>query len=111
MVETSLTCIKVKSDVFCNGALVLPDKAARVLSIGGWSVDSLYGVRLYLPDGEPGVNGTNDWEEDFSVLRLQVNEIIHEGAECKAHMTSNAGPSLVSFRDDALERLDSHRRW
>ena len=75
MVETSLTCIKVKSDVFCNGALVLPDKAARVLSIGGWSVDSLYGVRLYLPDGEPGVNGTNDWEEDFSVLRLQVNGI------------------------------------
>ncbi|VDB83101.1 unnamed protein product [Peniophora sp. CBMAI 1063] len=61
----------VKSDVFCNGALVLPDKDARILSIGGWSVDSLYGVRLYIPDGEPGVNGTNDWEEDSSVLRLQ----------------------------------------
>lgn len=62
--------------MFCDAALVLPDKGARVLSIGGWSVDSLYGVRLYLPDGEPGVNGTNDWEEDFNVLRLQVTETL-----------------------------------
>ncbi|KAI0033597.1 hypothetical protein K488DRAFT_84794 [Vararia minispora EC-137] len=61
----------VKSDVFCNGALVLPDKAARVLSIGGWSLDSTFGVRLYWPDGSAGVNGTNDWEENFEELHLQ----------------------------------------
>ncbi|KAI0315679.1 copper radical oxidase [Amylostereum chailletii] len=62
----------VKSDVFCSAALVLPDKGARILNIGGWSVNSLYGVRLYTPDGSLGVNGTNDWEEDYDTLKLQA---------------------------------------
>ena len=40
----------VKSDVFCSGAVVLPDKGARQLNVGGWSLDSTQGVRLYTPD-------------------------------------------------------------
>ncbi|KAH8988288.1 copper radical oxidase [Lactarius hatsudake] len=61
----------VKSDVFCSGAVVLPDKAGRILNVGGWSLGSTYGIRLYAPDGTPGVNGTNDWEEDPDNLQLQ----------------------------------------
>jgi hypothetical protein len=61
----------VKSDVFCSGSLILPDKGARQLNVGGWSLDSTRGVRLYTPDGSPGVNGTNDWEENFEELHLQ----------------------------------------
>ena len=63
----------VKSDVFCSGAVVLPDKGARQLNLGGWSLDSTQGVRLYTPDGSPGVNGTNDWEENFQELHLQAS--------------------------------------
>jgi hypothetical protein len=62
----------VKSDVFCSAALVLPDKGARQINVGGWSLDSTKGIRLYTPNGSPGVNGTNDWEENFNVLHLQV---------------------------------------
>ena len=62
----------VKTDVFCSAAVVLPDKAARILNVGGWSGPSAIGIRLYAPDGSPGVNGTNDWEEDTSNLQLQV---------------------------------------
>ena len=62
----------VKTDVFCSGALVLPDKAARIINVGGWSLTSTFGIRLYAPDGSPGVNGTNDWEENPSELQLQV---------------------------------------
>ncbi|KAJ7479512.1 glyoxal oxidase N-terminus-domain-containing protein [Mycena latifolia] len=61
----------VKSDVFCSGSITLPDKGARQLNVGGWSDDSTKGVRLYTPDGSPGVNGTNDWEENFEELHLQ----------------------------------------
>ncbi|KAJ7054494.1 glyoxal oxidase N-terminus-domain-containing protein [Mycena amicta] len=61
----------VKSDVFCSGSLILPDKAGRQLNVGGWSLDSTEGVRLYTPDGTPGVNGTNDWQENFQTLHLQ----------------------------------------
>lgn len=61
----------VKTDVFCAASIILPDKAGRQINVGGWSVESLYGIRLYSPDGSPGVNGTNDWEEDVNVLALQ----------------------------------------
>ncbi|KAH9172526.1 copper radical oxidase [Lactarius sanguifluus] len=61
----------VKSDVFCSGSIVLPDKAGRILNVGGWSLGSTFGVRFYAPDGSPGVNGTNDWEEDPEHLILQ----------------------------------------
>jgi hypothetical protein len=62
----------LKTDVFCSASLVLPDKAARILNVGGWSLASTYGIRLYAPDGSPGVNGTNDWEENPNSLQLQV---------------------------------------
>ncbi|KAF4123465.1 Glyoxal oxidase N-terminus [Geosmithia morbida] len=61
----------VKTDLFCAGGVTLPDKAGRQLNVGGWSGDSTFGVRLYLPDGSPGVKGTNDWEENADVLKLQ----------------------------------------
>jgi Glyoxal oxidase N-terminus len=61
----------VKTDIFCSAGLVLPDKAGRQLTIGGWSGVSSKGVRLYIPDGTPGVNGTNDWQENVSELSLQ----------------------------------------
>jgi hypothetical protein len=62
----------LKTDVFCSASVVLPDKAARILTVGGWSLTSTFGIRLYAPDGSPGVNGTNDWEEDPNSLQLQV---------------------------------------
>ena len=62
----------VKTDLFCGSNLVLPDKSGRQISIGGYSGEALSGVRLYTPDGGPGVNGKNDWEEDYKVLSLQV---------------------------------------
>lgn len=62
----------VKTDLFCGSNLVLPDKTGRQISIGGYNGDALSGVRLYTPDGKPGVNGTNDWEENFQILSLQV---------------------------------------
>ncbi|KAF6829857.1 WSC domain-containing protein [Colletotrichum plurivorum] len=61
----------VKTDVFCSAGLTLPDKAGRQMNIGGWSGDSTYGVRLYIPSGSAGVNGTTDWQEDAQNLRLQ----------------------------------------
>ncbi|KAH0499309.1 hypothetical protein TgHK011_006512 [Trichoderma gracile] len=61
----------VKTDIFCAGGVTLPDKAGRQLTVGGWSGDSTYGVRLYTPDGSAGVNGTNDWQENVDILKLQ----------------------------------------
>lgn len=62
----------IKTDVFCAGSIILPDKGGRQINVGGWSLDSTFGVRLFTPDGVPGVNSTNDWEEDFHQLALQV---------------------------------------
>ncbi|KAF9465644.1 copper radical oxidase [Collybia nuda] len=61
----------IKTDVFCAGSIILPDKGGRQINVGGWSLDSTFGVRLFTPDGVPGVNSTNDWEEDFHQLALQ----------------------------------------
>ncbi|KAG9312683.1 copper radical oxidase [Chiua virens] len=61
----------IKTDVFCSGSIILPDKGARQINVGGWSDTSTYGVRLYYPDGKPGVNGTHDWEENVNELSLQ----------------------------------------
>lgn len=66
----------VKTDVFCAGSVILPDKAGRQINVGGWSLESTFGVRLYTPDGHEGVNSTNDWEENFQVLSLQVVYIL-----------------------------------
>ena len=62
----------IKTDVFCSGSIILPDKGARQINVGGWSLDSTFGVRLYYPDGSLGVNGTHDWEENMKELSLQV---------------------------------------
>lgn len=62
----------IKTDVFCAAGLTLPDKAGRQINIGGWSVDSTFGIRFYTPDGSPGVASTNDWEEDVGSVALQA---------------------------------------
>ncbi|KAJ2932171.1 hypothetical protein H1R20_g4934, partial [Candolleomyces eurysporus] len=61
----------VKTDVFCAGSVILPDKAGRQINVGGWSLESTFGVRLYTPNGVEGVNSTNDWEENYPALKLQ----------------------------------------
>ena len=68
----------VQTDVFCSGSVTLPDKAGRQINVGGWSLDSTFGVRLYAPDGTAGVNGTNDWQENFHELSLQVRQVAFE---------------------------------
>lgn len=62
--------LHVKSDIFCSAGVTLPDKAGRQLNIGGWAGASTYGVRLYWPDGSPGVPGVNDWQENVNELSL-----------------------------------------
>lgn len=62
----------LKTDVFCSAGLILPDRSGRQINIGGWSVNSLYGVRFYIPDGSPGKPSVNDWEENYLEIALQV---------------------------------------
>jgi hypothetical protein len=61
----------IKTDIFCAAGLTMPDRAGRQINIGGWSAESLFGVRIYWPDGELGVNGTNNWQEDVAAVKLQ----------------------------------------
>lgn len=70
--EQAWRTMHVKTDIFCAAGLTLPDKAGRQLLVGGWSLDSTFGIRLYAPDGSAGVPGTNDWQEDVNQLRLQA---------------------------------------
>lgn len=69
--EAAWRTMHVKTDVFCAGGVTLPDVGGRQLNVGGWSGDSTFGVRLYLPDGSDGVKGENDWEENVQELSLQ----------------------------------------
>lgn len=69
--NTAWRTMHVKTDIFCAAGLILPDKAGREINVGGWSNDALSGIRLYTPDGSPGVAGTNDWQENVEVLGLQ----------------------------------------
>lgn len=62
----------VQSDVFCSASLTLPDKVGRQINIGGWAEQSVFGIRLYWPDGSPGVPGVNDWQENYNELHLQT---------------------------------------
>ncbi|POS81485.1 copper radical oxidase, partial [Diaporthe helianthi] len=64
--------LHVKTDLFCAAGVVLPDKGGRQLTVGGWSGESTEGVRLYWPDGSPGVWGKHDWQENVNELSLQV---------------------------------------
>jgi hypothetical protein len=61
----------IKTDIFCAAGLTLPDKSGRQVNVGGWSLDSTFGVRIYTPDGSAGVNGTNDWKENVDEVKLQ----------------------------------------
>lgn len=60
----------VKTDIFCAASLTLPDRAGRQIDVGGWSHPSTEGIRLYWPDGKPGVWGKNDWEENVQAVHL-----------------------------------------
>ena len=66
------TMTGLQTDVFCSAGLTLPDKAGRQLTVGGWAGSSNFGIRLYLPDGSPGVPGVNEWVEDPTHLQLQT---------------------------------------
>ncbi|KAG9240976.1 WSC domain-containing protein [Calycina marina] len=70
--EAWRTMTGTQTDVFCSAGLILPDKAGRQLTIGGWAGESNYGIRLYYPDGSAGVPGVNEWVEDKTHLTLQV---------------------------------------
>lgn len=91
----------VKTDVFCSASLILPDKGARQINVGGWSVDSLYGIRLYTPDGSPGVNGTNDWEENGDELTLQVS-MFSLYRERSINLTSTIASALVPLSASSI---------
>lgn len=62
----------LETDVFCSAGFMLPDRLGRVLNVGGWSVESLKGVRLYTPDGQQGTPSVNDWQENWQELSLQA---------------------------------------
>ncbi|KAF2100795.1 copper radical oxidase [Rhizodiscina lignyota] len=62
--------LHVATDVFCTAMIQLPDRVGRLLSVGGWSLNSLVGVRLYWPTGSPGVESTRDWQENVNELHL-----------------------------------------
>jgi hypothetical protein len=68
--SAAFRALHVKSDIFCSAGLTLPDKSGRQINIGGWANDATYGIRLYTPDGAPGVPSHNDWQEDVSELSL-----------------------------------------
>ncbi len=72
-----------ETNTWCSATVVLPDRAARILNAAGWSDDASEGLRLYAPDGSPGINGTNDWEENSTTFRLQVRWRIHPHSTCK----------------------------
>ncbi|KAF2258383.1 hypothetical protein CC78DRAFT_587230 [Lojkania enalia] len=61
----------VKTDIFCSASITLPDKVGRQINVGGWALDSTFGIRFYWPDGSPGTWGTNDWQEDVHAVSLQ----------------------------------------
>lgn len=58
------------TDVFCSAGLVMPDKAGRIVNVGGWTGTSTWGIRFYTPDGSPGHNSTNEWQENPNEVAL-----------------------------------------
>jgi hypothetical protein len=65
------TMTGIKTDVFCSASLTLPDRVGRQINVGGWSGVSTFGIRLYWPDGSPGVASVNEWQENSNELQLQ----------------------------------------
>ena len=95
----------VKTDVFCSGAVILPDRFARIFNVGGYSGESSFGLRLYAPDGSAGVNGTNDWEEDPGNFTLQVGVA---GSESSPPATLQVLFSKIPYTGSALVILMSN---
>jgi len=60
--------LQVQDEIFCSANIILPDKAGRILNIGGWSDAALFGIRLFTPGGA----GENiNWQEDENAVELQ----------------------------------------
>lgn len=68
--EAAFRTLNPVSDIFCAAGVTLPDRAGRQINIGGWDNQALFGLRLYWPDGSPGVPGTNNWEENLDEVAL-----------------------------------------
>jgi hypothetical protein len=66
-----------ETNTWCSATVVLPDKGARVFNVAGWADDAAQGLRFYTPDGSAGVSGTNDWQENPNIFKLQVRRRIH----------------------------------
>ncbi|KAJ3393304.1 hypothetical protein HDU92_007865 [Lobulomyces angularis] len=60
-----------KTEIFCGAGVVLGDNLGRQLTVGGWSVVSLAGVRVFKPSGLKNELQTSDWQEDADILSLQ----------------------------------------
>jgi hypothetical protein len=65
--EASWRTMHVQDEIFCSASLVLPDKTARILNIGGWSDDALLGIRMLTPS----LTGPTDWQQDAGNAKLQ----------------------------------------
>lgn len=85
------------TDAFCAASVILPDKAGRQLTVGGWDGDSNFGIRFYTPDGSAGVNGTNQWQEKPEVLSLQLPRWYPS-----AMMMANGSIMIVSTSETAF---------
>jgi hypothetical protein len=105
----------LQTNVFCSAGLTLPDKVGRQITIGGWAGQSNFGVRLYWPDGSAGVPGVNDWEEDPTILSLQVPRwyasamIMANGSILSKYYSSNVPNSwarLTNLFQSSEEKLD-----
>ena len=99
----------LKTNVFCGAGIVLPDKAGRQISLAGWNGASGYAVRFYTPDGSPGVNGKNDWEEDVKFVKLQVNHISYSPQATLSCM--NIASSVVQLGYYPSEWFCPYHRW
>jgi hypothetical protein len=71
-----MVAMHVNDEIFCSASLVLPDKTARILNIGGWSNQALLGIRLVTPS----LTGPTDWQQDDGSAQLQA--CFHN---CKVH--------------------------
>jgi hypothetical protein len=78
------------TDVFCSAGLTLPDKAGRIITVGGWAGQSNFGVRMYTPDGSAGVFGTNGkseiWIYDLLLTSIQNGKKTLVSCPSKSHV-------------------------
>ncbi|UJO20415.1 WSC domain-containing protein [Fulvia fulva] len=103
----------VKTDVFCAASLTIPDRAGRQIDVGGWSAPSTKGVRLYWPDGSPGVPGR--WYP--SAMILANGSILVVGGEEGSNgapvpsLEILPSPSGQVLYADYLERTDPNNLY